>query len=70
MMLMMMMLMTTMIKIIVDRLIITYQYNFKNLQNFDWSLLYHHTGNITYVIFNNITWAVEIFTKITRSHDP
>ena len=38
-----MMLMTTMIKIIVDKLIITYQYNFKNLQNFDWSLLYQCT---------------------------
>ena len=40
---MMMMIMMTIIKIIVDKLIITHQYNFKNLQNFDWSLLYQCT---------------------------
>ena len=43
MMMIMMMMMMTMIKIIVDKLIITYQYNFKNRQNFDWSLLYQCT---------------------------
>ena len=29
-----------------------------------------HIGNITYVIFINITWEVEISTKIARFHDP
>ena len=29
-----------------------------------------HIGNITYVIFINITWEAEISTKIARFHDP
>ena len=29
-----------------------------------------HIGNITYVIFINITWEVEISTKIARFYDP